>query len=99
MICFGDTGSGNCRCHYYYLPAGCWGGVCRLHEGHLTASNCMCNSDVTVTTKKMTVRTKEGGRGSFKCLDEHDTSGGDVETVRKMRKEGETGYGTTECLR
>lgn len=47
----------------------------------------------------MTVRKKEGGRGSFKCLDERDTSEEDVEIVRKMRKEGETGSGTTECWR
>ena len=37
----------------------------------------------------MTVRTKEGGRGSFKCQDECDTSEGDVETVREKEKDEE----------
>ena len=35
------------------------------------------------------VRTKEGGRGSFKCQDECDTSEGDLETVREKEKEEE----------
>lgn len=37
----------------------------------------------------MMVRTKEGGRGSFKCQDDCDTSEGDVETVREKEKEEE----------
>ena len=37
----------------------------------------------------MTVRTKEGGKRSFKCQDECDTSERDVETVREKEKDEE----------